>query len=362
MESFNGTLCLNGKQITSLSVVYICALSLSVFGSFSVLVVSIVKRKNLKDQVQPLVQLALADLLATLILMLTSAMNITEMDQNIFNNSVVICEHALPLSLTFYLVSFLLLVVYAWESKISVEAFRLRQIEVLQEEPQSRRKVVIAYVLVWSLPILGYVVYVLTAHMTTSDLVPPMHGTGTNNGQLATYCTSCVLFLHIWSDPCSNADKIHAMTTRIILFLAVIIVPISCSVVYYKLGSWYRRYEEEGLFPVEGDGRSRKRLRGALPTFHCMVLGIMLLWLPALILIVLSFPAVLLNVPQEKLFPLYIIQAFTVSLHGFVNSLVYGWIRRNFREAILGERTPLLEQAPLAFFEESLGHYRPLAH
>lgn len=362
MESFNGTLCLNGKQISCLSVLYICALSLSFVGSCSVLVVSIVKRKNLKDQVQPLVQLALADLLATLILMLTSAMNIMEIDTNIFNNSVVICEHALPMSLTFYLVSFLLLVVYAWESKISVEAFRLRQIEVVQENPQSRRKFVIAYVLVWLLPVVGYVVYILTAHMTTTNLVPPMQGTGANNGEIEAYCTSCVLFLHVWNDPCSNAEKVHAITTRIIIFLAVMIVPISCSVVYYKLGRWYRRYEEEGLFSDEGNGRSRKRLRGALPTFHCWVLVIMLLWLPALVLIVLSFPAVLLNVPQENLFWLYSIQAFTVSLHGFVNSLVYGWIRRNFREAILGERTPLLEHAPLAFFEESLGHYRPLAH
>ncbi|KAM6961194.1 uncharacterized protein FYW47_009747 [Aplochiton taeniatus] len=350
MELFNGTLCLSGKQITGLSGAYIFALSFSVIGSFSILVVSIVKRKNLKDQVQPLVQLALADLLATLILMCTSAMNVIQTDLHIFNYSVVICEHALPLSLTFYLVSFLLLVVYAWESKISVEAFRLRQGDVVEENH------IFPVCLIYErlLPIVGYVVYVLTPHMTTSNLLPPVHGTGTSDGEVAAYCTSCILFLHIWNDPCSDEEKIHAITTRIMIFLAVILVPISCSVVYYKLGSWYRRYEEEGLFPVEGDGRSRKRLKGAFTTLHCMVLVIMLLWMPALVLIVMSFPAVLLNVPQEKLFPLYIIQAVTVSLHGCANSLVYGWRRRNFREAILGEHTPLLEQASLAYFEESL--------
>lgn len=47
-------------------------------------------------------------------------------------------------------------------------------------------------------------------------------------------------------------------------------------------------------------------------------------------------------------------QAATVSLQGFLNSMVYAWRRPNFTVAVLGERTPLLGDQHLAFFEESL--------
>lgn len=47
-------------------------------------------------------------------------------------------------------------------------------------------------------------------------------------------------------------------------------------------------------------------------------------------------------------------QAATVSLQGFLNSMVYAWRRPNFTVAVLGEPTPLLGYQHLAFFEESL--------
>ena len=47
-------------------------------------------------------------------------------------------------------------------------------------------------------------------------------------------------------------------------------------------------------------------------------------------------------------------QAASVSLQGFLNSMVYAWSRPNFTEAVLGETTPLVPHAPLAFFDESL--------
>lgn len=53
--------------------------------------------------------------------------------------------------------------------------------------------------------------------------------------------------------------------------------------------------------------------------------------------------------------PLAATQAMTVSLQGFLNSIVYAWRRRNFREAVLGERLPLLAYSNKAFFEQSLG-------
>lgn len=51
------------------------------------------------------------------------------------------------------------------------------------------------------------------------------------------------------------------------------------------------------------------------------------------------------------------LQAATVSLQGFLNSMVYAWRRPNFTVAVLGERTPLVGgHRHLAFFDESLTH------
>ncbi|MGH0175070.1 UNVERIFIED_CONTAM: hypothetical protein FKN15_069738 [Acipenser sinensis] len=48
-------------------------------------------------------------------------------------------------------------------------------------------------------------------------------------------------------------------------------------------------------------------------------------------------------------------QAFTMPLQGFLDSIAYGWFRRNFREVALGERVALLAYVhSRAFYDESL--------
>ncbi|KAA0715173.1 hypothetical protein E1301_Tti008776 [Triplophysa tibetana] len=52
--------------------------------------------------------------------------------------------------------------------------------------------------------------------------------------------------------------------------------------------------------------------------------------------------------------------AMSVSLQGFLNSIVYAWRRPNFRDAVLGERMPLMSYSQKAFFDQSLND--PLGH
>lgn len=52
--------------------------------------------------------------------------------------------------------------------------------------------------------------------------------------------------------------------------------------------------------------------------------------------------------------PCVVVQALSVSLQGFLNSIVYAWRRRNFRDAVLGERLPLMANSHRAFFDQSL--------
>ncbi|XP_029992552.1 uncharacterized protein LOC115421038 [Sphaeramia orbicularis] len=346
----NGTL--SETQIDVLSYVYISLLIPSVTGSFSVLMVSIVRWRNLQEQVHLLVQLVLADLLAALILMSTSIMNLVN---NVYN--VIICQYGLPLSLTFYFISFLLVVVYAWKSKKVIQGWRARPAEDEVIQTRCRRQILALptyalYAVVWLIPIAIYLVYVRTPFISAGLLDKASNGAlGMMGDTDLKYCTSCILFLHFWKDPCPKAEQKHDDFIRFFLVLLVIPVLLSCSVIYYNVGKWYERQEQEVLFPVEGDGQSRRRFKRVFSTARNMVLVILICWTPALILILLSS---LKNTQQRSLFVLYVIQAATVSLQGFLNSMVYAWKRPNFTEAVLGENTPLVAYDRQAFFEESL--------
>ncbi|KAG7281891.1 hypothetical protein CRUP_031140 [Coryphaenoides rupestris] len=293
--------------------------------------VNTTNRTLTEDQVLPLVQLALADLLASLILMFTSVMNLG----GNFTHSVTFCQRALPLSLTFYLISFLLVVVYSWKSKNVFQGWRVTQghHEGQQNLCQRTKVALPLYTIVWVIPVAIYLLYVLAAYLSTSLPSPDVHH-ATHDDALypadSTYCTSCILFLRVWGDPCPN------------------------SVIYFKVGSWYYTYEHQGLFPVEGDGRSRRRLKTIHSTACNMVLIILFCWTPALLLAIMSSLTSWTKVPQRSLFGLYIIQAVCVSLQGFLNSMVYAWRRPNFVDAVLGESTPLMVHERQAFFDESL--------
>ncbi|XP_068458722.1 transmembrane protein 116 [Clinocottus analis] len=344
----NGTL--SKHQINVLSVEYLVLLTPSVIGSCSVLVVSMLRWRHLREQVHLLVQLALADLLAALILMCTSVVNKVSAE-----NRVAICQYSLPLSLTFYFISFLLVVVYAWKSKNAIQGWRASPTE--DEGVQSRRrrkKVAIpVYAFVWLVPITMYLAYALLLFIESTSLTPiPDSSLSVSND--TKYCTSCILFLHVWRDACSENEKNHNTFIRGFLFVIVIPVMLSCSVIYYQVGKMYERLKQEGLFPVEGDGRSRRRLKRTFSTARNMVLVILFCWTPALVLILLSTLMIWTNIQQRSLFVLYMVQAASVSLQGFLNSMVYAWARPNFTEAVLGENTPLVPHQRLAFFDESL--------
>ncbi|KAJ8261709.1 hypothetical protein GJAV_G00157430 [Gymnothorax javanicus] len=340
---------LNDTQIRSLSLVYVTSLSFSILGSLSVGVVSIRKRRHLHEQAWPLFQLALADFLASVMLLITSAMNLVS--PTCLPQRIKICEHALPLAMAFYGISFLLILVYAFKSKTAVQGWRERtEGRDGQTEDSGKRWVGMVYAVVWIVPVAIFLLYVLTENLSEAILCPNLNETTTYklmSNDWPAFCTSCILFLHIKSDTCPQVDRGHNLTAKVIFVISGILVLIFCTVIYCKVGSWYRRYKERGL--VEGDGFDRRNLKGLHSAARNMILVIIICWTPALLLACLSFP-----LPQASLFPLYVIQAFTMSIQGFLDSIVYGWLRRNFREAALGERLPLLANVPRAFYDESL--------
>ncbi|XP_047452597.1 transmembrane protein 116 [Mugil cephalus] len=334
---------LTNHQIENIFYVYISLLTISAIGSLSVLVVSIVRWRHLRQQVHLLVQLALADLLASLVLIFSSAIS------KRFAICQWICQYTLPLSLTFYFISFLLVVVYAWKSKNAIQGWRERPAD--DEGGQCGRRIspMSIYLIVWFFPFAIFFSYAVMNLIHTSS-VPEIFISGGNT----TYCTNCFLFLDVPKLPPSAKEKLYCILIRAFLVIVVISVMLSCSVIYYKVGKWYKQRVHGGYVPVEGDSLSRKRFKSAFSTARDMVMVILICWTPALVLIVLTTLVMSNQIEQRHLYFLYLIQAACLSLQGFLNSVVYAWRRPNFREPVFGENTPLLQRNRAPFFEESL--------
>ncbi|XP_059363170.1 transmembrane protein 116 [Carassius carassius] len=336
---------LNEDKTTILSWIYVSTLSLSLIGSCSVIVVSIIKRRHLNEQAKPLLQLALADFLASLVLMITAIINLP---REIWSFSEEMCNYGLPLSLAFYCVSFLLVIIYACESAHAFQGWRENPVQEALETQLAqlslrRRRFCLIYVIAWLVPIIGYFIYIRTVHYMEATVTPGQMPT-VSSGPTPRFCNSCILFLHLINDSCITVDAGHAKFIQIFTLSSVLTVIIVCTVVYCKLESSYRRYENTSLIT-----RIQRHPGGIWPSARYMILVIIFCWAPALLLICLSFPQ-----PRIKhLFPLYVIQALSVSLQGFLNSIVYAWRRRNFRDAVLGERLPLMDYSR-TFFDQSL--------
>lgn len=325
---------LSHDDIEVISIVYITFLIPSVIGSFSVLLVSLLRWRNLQEQRQLLVQLALADLLASSLLLTVTTSNITGYKPDL-------CLYGLPLALVFYILSFTLAIIYALKSQTVFRGWRSRPADC-DNIQSGERKEKGFYVMLWLIFGTIYFTYVLVIkHQRDSDTVK----------QGAPHCNSCLLFSHVLKDGCPCDAFWHQEPFYFILFFMAVEVLLFCTVIYHKVSKWYQgqQQHQQSLFPVEGDGQSRKRFKHVKHTARMMLWVIIFCWTPALLLFALTFKCY-----QCDLFSLYIVQAATVSLQGFLNCIVYAWTRRNFTEAVLGERTPLITYQHAAFFEESL--------
>ncbi|XP_076849077.1 uncharacterized protein LOC143497161 [Brachyhypopomus gauderio] len=343
---------LSDDKLTALSLIYVSSLSLSIIGSFSVLVVTIIKRKPLNEQAKPLFQLALADILASLALIGSTIINFLSYETA--HKSEVVCNYGLSLSLTFYCISFLLVIIYARESAHTAQGWRGQTEEEwryhMTGAREDRRWILnLLYISVWIIPLIGYMIYIRTITLTQVPYIPSSPGSNdvssSESGWAnAKFCNSCILFLHlhIENGSCPMVDLRHRNFTRGFTFASVLGVLICCTLVYWRLQSWYRHYKQAGMF-----GAAPSHTGTIWSSARYMILVIIFCWTPAIILIGLSFA----YSETDILFPLFVMQGLSVSLQGFLNSIVYAWRRRNFRTAVLGETLPLLYQA---FFDQSL--------
>ncbi|XP_040979455.1 uncharacterized protein LOC115341765 isoform X4 [Aquila chrysaetos chrysaetos] len=139
---------------------------------------------------------------------------------------------------------------------------------------------------------------------------------------------------------------------KIVFFLYLLLVLSCCTLLYRRVKLWCRRNAAAPLLTLEKDGFAGRSIRSVSKVSHYFQLVFLLCWAPAFLLTLLSFT----SIKPASVFFLYVATALTVSLQGFLHSLVYGWLRQNFRQEAVGTRPSLQHHRGLkAFYDESLG-------
>ncbi|KAM6096697.1 uncharacterized protein VSU04_017376 isoform 5-T5 [Chlamydotis macqueenii] len=300
---------------------------------------------------------------------------------------------------TFYAVSFLMVVVYAYEAYRAVHGWRAWHVAALQERSGCLERAWqgLPYILAWwvpapaprhpargwgaapalpalpragrtrsrppvparLLPALTLLGQLVARGTSVTDIAPkpigplaPRKGNGSNE-TYSLYCSSCLLLVRRAQDLCYAyvGRKDVGLEGKIIFFLYLLLVLSCCTLLYRRVKLWCRRNGAAPLLAPERDGFAGRSIRSVSKVSHYFQLVFLLCWAPAFLLTLLSFT----TIRPASLFVLYVATALTVSLQGFLHSLVYGWLRHNFRREAVGARPSLQPHRGLqAFYDESL--------
>nr|XP_047908602.1 uncharacterized protein LOC106048857 isoform X1 [Anser cygnoides] len=359
---------LSDNQVFVLTCIYVPALLLSLVGSASVLAVTCRRRRCCHIQLRPLFLLALADFLAAAVLLSTATIQL--LPAPLFIPAYAACPYGLMLATTFYAVSFLMVVVYAYEAYRMIHGWRAWHVAALQGQVtavsslQERSGCLesawqgLPYVLAWLLPALTLLGQLIARGTSLTDIAPkpiqPVVPSNRSNETYSLYCSSCLLLIRRSQDICYEyvGRKDVGLEGKIIFFLYLLLVLSCCTLLYRRVKLWCRRNAAAPLLALEKDGFAGRSIRSVSRVSHYFQLVFLLCWAPAFLLTILSFT----SVKPASVFVLYVATALTTSLQGFLHSLAYGWLRRNFRREAVGQRPSLQHHRGLqGFYDESLG-------
>lgn len=348
---------------------------ISLFGSCCTIVVPLVKRRYFSKEFRPLVLLLVSDFLATLTLFIMAVIQLLPIRQ--FDSASIICYPGVTLAVVFYSISFLMVMIYAYEAKQSIQGWRETAIRTNQESKCTQKEFMcLIYILAWSVPLFMYIVYIVytslmhiiidsTDNTDQSDQAFVTHygqsysessnTSSISNTSYIYYCSSCIMLIHRNYDCCYGFERTFTagQVEKIMFFIYTLIALNCCMFLYYKVTHWWKKKTNETnmLLSAERDSFACKNIRSVCKTICFIQIVFIICWSPAFILSIISFT----SVNPSDIYGLYVLQALTMSLQGFLNSLAYGWLRRNFREVATGERIRLLENLrQCAFYDESL--------
>ncbi|KAM6436383.1 uncharacterized protein PHA67_023605 isoform 12-T12 [Liasis olivaceus] len=307
--------------VLALACISLAALSLSLLGSGSVLAVAVRRRQCCSDQLRPLFLLSLADFLGAAVLISTMAVHL--LPSQLFGAAYGFCLYGLMFGMMFYAISLLMVLVYACEVNRAVRGWRVTQHSNLQENSSCfpRCQLALPYALACCLVLI---------HLSQDTCLKPQSA---------------------GSGPAVQGDREQghslspqhlAKESSIVFLVFVALVVSGCMVLYCRVNSWHR----QDCYVPRSDGLARRS-----HVTRRFQLVLVLCWMPACLLVLLSFTSLQLS----SLFPVSVATALTAPLQGFLHSLAYGWLRGNFRRELAGERLPLHCSPGLkAFYEDSL--------
>eukprot|EP00075_Anas_platyrhynchos_P028502 XP_027317755.1 uncharacterized protein LOC106017618 [Anas platyrhynchos] len=349
---------LSDKQVFVLTCIYLPALLLSLVGSASVLAVTSRRRRCCHIQLRPLFLLALADFLAAAVLLSTATIQL--LPAPLFIPAYAACPYGLMLATTFYAVSFLMVVVYAYEAYRAIHGWRAWHVAALQERSGCLESAWrgLPYILAWLLPALTLLGQLIARGTSLTDIAPkpiqPSVPSNRSNETYSLYCSSCLLLIRRSQDLCYQyvGRKDVGLEGKIIFILYLLLVLSCCTLLYHRVKLWSRRNAATPLLALEKDGFAGRSIRSVSRVSHYFQLVFLLCWAPAFLLTILSFT----SIKPASVFVLYVATALSTSLQGFLHSLAYGWLRRNFRREAVGPRPSLQHPRGLqGFYDESLG-------
>ncbi|XP_072026807.1 transmembrane protein 116-like [Amphiura filiformis] len=304
--------------------------SLSILGAGSIICIAIWKKKVFRPEVHPLFHLSMADLLAAVFVI--TGLSIYGYDND---EAPYVCYWVTGLAVGLYLSTFMLTFVYALEAYVRTKEQLSERRQPAYDNDREPINVCtpwymgLAYTIAWALPIFMVIGVVLPTQRISSSM-PPI---------CTRYHYGCLVMFHQSKDPCLDRtqDAINARLALKSFFLFVLLAVSTGLFVLYSLThkTLRRIHNLQGVIgPRQYDEARRVRNRGIL---YCSVF--IICWLPALIIGLMSYS----SIDIRNMFWLYLLQSIMSPLQGFLNCVIYGWIRGSFQRALnLGADSTLL--------------------
>ncbi|XP_022110074.1 transmembrane protein 116-like [Acanthaster planci] len=312
---------LNLTQQQDVRIAELTASSLSVLGSGSIIIAVILKRKVLNPEVYPLFHLSLADLLASIFVIVS--LIIFGQSSEVIQPSAA-CAWTSSLAWGLYLTTFFLTLIYAFEAyRRTIDQLAQLVSPYYSKEPTyscTPWYLPVAYTLAWIMPILSVGVYHATQQRETQVL-----------NVCKNYNYECLVIFHRKNDPCLDRSD-TGVGGRLAMKSSFIAVFFLCSigitVFYYLTHKAVTDSQHSSGVVSHKQYEAAKRIRNRGILYSAVFI---ICWLPASIVGIITYTEV---AKTENLIVLFMMQGCIANLQGFLNCLIYGWIRGGFKSAL----------------------------
>ncbi|XP_068024235.1 uncharacterized protein [Melanerpes formicivorus] len=226
---------LSDEQVLVLTCIYLPASLLSLLGSGSILAATFWHRRCCHIQLRALFLLALADFLVASTLLAMASIQL--LPPRLFVPAYAACPYGLMLATTFYSISFLMVVVYAYESYRTARGWRAWHPPALQEQSGCLERTWqgLPYILAWLVPSLTLLAQLVARGASITDVAPkpiqpivPWKGNSSQETS-SLYCSSCLLLIHRAQDICYQyLGREDVGLEWKIIFLLYLLLVLSC--------------------------------------------------------------------------------------------------------------------------------------